>query len=103
MENSPFSSVAQTVELVTLHGELDLAVRELLARQFGEVAALGRDVLVDMSDVTYLDSSAIGALVGLRRELAERNAGMVLRMSRNAAYRLVEIAGLTTVFDIELV
>ena len=103
MENSPSSSVADAVELVTLHGELDLAERQLLTRQFEAIATRGRDVVIDMSDVTYLDSSAIGALVGLRRELSDRNAGLVLRMRRNAAYRLIEIAGLTAVFRIELV
>ena len=92
----------ERVATVALHGELDLSMRSQLRERFEEASQRAVDVIVDLTGVTYMDSSAISALIALHRELFERNGTLQLHMKRNAAYRLVEIAGLTDVFDIRL-
>jgi anti-anti-sigma factor len=84
--------------LIALSGEFDLAGRP------GLDAALerGRDasiVILDLAGTTYLDSSAIGAFIILRRTIVERPGGGVAlaRVSPHIA-RIVEIAGLSAIF-----
>ena len=54
-------------------------------------------VVVDLSGVTFMDSSGIGALVSGRRRLAE-GAGMRLVCTQPTVVRLFELTGLTAVF-----
>lgn len=103
MEESTFATIPGRGKTVSLSGELDLASRHSLRATFEEAAATSCDVTVDMTEVTYMDSSAISALISLHRELYERNRSMRIRMRRNAAYRLLEIAGLNTIFEMEIV
>jgi hypothetical protein len=42
-------------------------------------------------------------LIALYRRLQERDGALRVRLHRNAAYRLLEIAGLTGVLPLELV
>lgn len=88
---------------IALSGDLDLAVRADLEERFEAAAREAQKVTVDLTDVAYMDSSAIGALISLYRRVDERNGTLCLRMHRNAAYRLLEIAGLTGVLPIEIV
>ncbi len=82
--------------VLAVAGEIDLATAPQLADCL--VAATDRDVAVDLSEVTFLDSSGLSALVAGSRALAE--GGHVLRTfgERDAIRRVLEISGLDAVF-----
>jgi anti-anti-sigma factor len=89
------------VAIVTLRGEHDLATRPeitaALARAGGEA-----DVLVDLSDCTFIDSSVIGALVAAFQAFAERGRRLELAIPPDAAaiQRVAHVAGLRTFLTI---
>lgn len=86
--------------MVRLTGEIDIAVRdEVLAKL--QAAAKQSDIVdVDLSTVTYADSTALGLLIGLRNQLRQRG-GKVRLISPTARVRkLLELAGLDRVFEI---
>lgn len=60
---------------IRLEGRLDalraLALRAELDEVVGKAAPERRDVIVDLTDVTFLDSAALAALVRLRRQCAD--------------------------------
>ncbi len=103
LRDTPFVTVPDGERTITLSGDLDLAMREQLVEQFTEAARNSRHVTVDLTEVTYMDSSAIGALISLYRGVRERAGTFRVRLRRNAAYRLLEIAGLTGVLTLEVV
>lgn len=70
-------------------------------QQFTDAARESQQVTVDLTDVTYMDSSAIGTLISLYRNVIEHGGTMRVRLRRNSAYRLLEIAGLTGVLPLE--
>ena len=72
-------------------------------QQFADAARESRAVTVDLTDVTYMDSSAIGTLIALYRDVTKYGGTMRVRLRRNSAYRLLEIAGLTGVLPLEVV
>ncbi len=82
-----------------LGGELDLAakpaVNELVRRRLAD-AAITR-LVIDLSGVTFIDSSGIGTLIGCRN-LAER-AGKVLQ-AIGAQGRVARVLELTGVGDL---
>ena len=82
-------------------GEVDVYSAPRLREAFTQAAgdAPVRGVVVDLSGVTFMDSSGIGSLVSGRRRLAE-GAGMRLVCAQPTVVRLFELTGLTAVFPL---
>jgi anti-sigma B factor antagonist len=57
----------------------------------------GRPVVLDLAEVQFMDSSGLGALVGLRKRLGW-GVRIVLAGLRSPVYRVFEIARMTEVF-----
>jgi anti-sigma B factor antagonist len=84
--------------IVALKGEIDLenspAARELL---LGSVAE-NRNLLVDLSGVTYIDSSGVASLVEALQASRKNGTGFALAAASEAARRVLELARLDKVF-----
>lgn len=87
--------------VVVLAGELDLADAPAVSSQLHAAAGADGRVVVDLHGVTFIDSTAIGALVGVQRALKERGGTMVLRRPSRAVARLLELTALDRLFEIE--
>jgi anti-anti-sigma factor len=81
-------------------GDIDLAAVE----EFIAVVrvSLGRctTVELDLGEVTFIDSSGLGALVRLRKEADAKGSSLYLREVGVATDRLLQLAGLSEYFDI---
>ncbi|HEU4321015.1 MAG TPA: STAS domain-containing protein [Acidimicrobiia bacterium] len=88
--------------VVVVAGEFDAAVVSSFERSVGDVIAdpLPRAV-IDLDDVTILDSSAIGALLRLRRDLARLQCELSLRSSRDYHRQIIAVTGLTDFLPFE--
>ena len=80
------------VHVVTLHGELDLANAERVRTALIEVA--GSTVVVDLGDLSFLDSSGIAALLGARKRILAAGHGFELRGAQGMVRRVLELTGL---------
>lgn len=89
--------------VLVVGGAIDLATRErFLDRGYEMIKTSTSDeVLIDLADVTFLDSLGIGALVQLNRASAEVNKTMVLRNPSERVYSLLRRIGLDTAWPIE--
>jgi anti-anti-sigma factor len=86
--------------VVTVSGELDLAVSPALEKQLSDALARGRDVVVDLSGVTFIDSVSLGTLT-LGLEGAEQaGCRFFLIVSDPAVLRVFELTGLANHFTI---
>jgi anti-anti-sigma factor len=86
-----------SVTVVRLSGDLDLAVREQLARTLADAAAPGPSELqIDLSRVTFLDSS------GLHELLAARELGpeVVIVAPSPPVRRVFDLTAVTPLFRI---
>ena len=86
--------------VVSFAGEVDLEhaprAREILLEQVGRQ----RRVLVDLSEVDYIDSSGIASLVEAFQKAKKTGAGFALAAPNPAALRVLELARLDRVFRI---
>lgn len=85
---------------IWLSGEIDLATVPQLTAAFDQgLAADPTTVVLDLSAVTFVDSTGIGAIVGLRN--ATRIAGIALTLVPGPAnvMRVLTLSGLTEAFD----
>lgn len=85
---------------IALNGELDLvSVAEF--RAFVEDDMRGKqDVLLDLRDVSYLDSVTIRMLLGIHRTLSDRKQRMTLVQPPSVGRRILDIAGIGNVIPI---
>ncbi len=86
--------------VVVLSGEIDVAAApELHEALLGEVASF-RFTVVDLSGVTFLDSSGLSVLVTALRRARERAEDVVLCAPTAGVRRVLELAGLAEVFHV---
>lgn len=80
--------------VVSVRGELDMSTTTKLTEALAEAAPAAARVVVDLSAVSFLDSSAIGTLVTAGR--ARNDAGGRLQIGPRSAIvdRVLEITGL---------
>ena len=88
---------------VSLAGELDLAVERELAPSFDAlIGAHTRAVVINVSNVSFVDLYGLRCLAGLAQAAAERNATFRVRglspLSRQVI-RLAELSGLEDAYD----
>jgi anti-sigma B factor antagonist len=86
--------------VLTVSGEVDVEVSdELFAAGLGAISAAGTGLRVDLSGVTFMDSSGLAALIGIRNECSELKSLSLVAPSRQVR-RLLEITGLAESFDV---
>jgi anti-sigma B factor antagonist len=79
--------------IVALHGELDLASAEGLAGALVDLA--GSTLVVDLADLSFMDSSGIGALVTARKRIRAQGLGdLVVTRPTAIVQKALEIVGL---------
>ena len=85
------------VTVVAIRGDLDPHVSPSVQRVLKEVFDRGAErVLLDLTDVTFLDSTGIAAIVGGHAEAVEREARFVC-VSGEGTVRKLEWTGLSGV------
>jgi anti-sigma B factor antagonist len=88
--------------IVRASGKLTLGEgTSLLRDQVEELAASGpRWILLNMTDVTYIDSAGIGTLVEARNTILKAGGEMKLLNLGKRAHQLLQITKLYTVFEV---
>ena len=86
---------AEEVRVVVVTGELDAFVAPELSAAFAEVAReLEPRVVVDLDRVSFMDSTALGLVVRVARELREAGGQLRVVLPRGSARRIFEITAL---------
>ncbi len=80
--------------LIRVKGELDMAATPDAHRGHRRVPRAARASHLDLSGVTFLDSSAIGALVASGREVGEAGSRLEIGPRSDIVNRVLEITGL---------
>jgi anti-sigma B factor antagonist len=86
--------------VVALSGEIDMEEAPKVRRALLDSMKQKRDILVDLAQVTYIDSSGIASLIeGLQAARKQKNDLALVSVSQRAR-RVLELARLDKVFTI---
>jgi anti-sigma B factor antagonist len=86
---------------VTLSGEIDLTAQPQLRSCLAKaLTARPAQIVIDMTDLTFIDSSGLAALVIAHQQLTPARGGLVLTNVPAVAMRVLEITGLHHVFSV---
>jgi anti-sigma B factor antagonist len=86
--------------VVRAAGDIDIAAAEEFLEVVRDVLGRCTAVEVDLGDVTFIDSSGLGALVRMRKEAGDKQVSLRLTNVSAATDRLLRLTGLSEFFDI---
>jgi anti-sigma B factor antagonist len=87
--------------VISLAGEVDLDTAPEFKQQLLDVIGKGaKEVVVDFSDTTFIDSTTLGVLVGGVKRLRTHDGQLSLVCSDRNITKIFEITGLDRVFTI---
>lgn len=94
--------VSRNTEVLAVHGDLDLRVApELRARITRSIDGGAPSLVIDLSHVTFLDSMALGVLLGATKRLRALGGELRLVVPQTDVRRIFEITLLDHVLDID--
>jgi anti-anti-sigma factor len=79
--------------IVRPHGAMDIARRDELSASLRQCTG---DVVVDLSDVDFLDATCLAVLLAKRAHLVEHGGTLRLREPHGIVSRMLEAAGVAT-------
>lgn len=95
------TSEAGEVHIVHVAGEIDVTSAAVLRDALEALIADGRRRLtLDLSDVTFLDSTGLGIVVGRLKRLARHGGTMTVAASHERVLRVFSITGLDQLLEI---
>jgi anti-anti-sigma factor len=90
---------AEGVAVIVLHGELDMAATPSV-RSHVDAASSGRALVLDLAEVTFLDSSMLKELLRASTELDRYETPLVLAAVPIAVQRLLDLTRTSGLFTI---
>jgi anti-sigma B factor antagonist len=92
---------ADGTTVVAVGGEIDVYTAPRLRDKFTELVAAGSyDIIVDMQNVEFLDSTGLGVLVGGLKKVRAHEGSLDLVCNQDRLLKIFRIIGLAKVFVI---
>ncbi len=92
--------LAHDTSLLSVEGDLDLASAPSLKWALADLQSAGsRHVVVDLAKVSFIDSTALGVLVGAQRGL-DPGVKLAIACAEENVLRIFELTGLDGMFEI---
>lgn len=87
--------------IIAVAGEIDLYTAPMFKRALTQTIDGGHsDLLVDMTQVSYMDSSGFGTLLGVTKKVRPSGGSVNLIGCNEAIHRMLKITRLNTIFGI---
>jgi anti-anti-sigma factor len=94
-------TIEQIDGVVVAAGELDLAAAPQFQHAVEAMFPPGQPLVLDLSDVTYMDSSGIAALVWLWKRAGSTADAVTLRRPHPQVLHVLDLTHMTDVFRID--
>lgn len=89
-----------SIPVVAVRGDIDVSTAPKLGQWLQEVADEGhKEVHIDLSEVSYMDSEGLKILIRLRNSLGE-DGDVTIRGAKGSVLRVLQISGLPRFFRI---
>jgi anti-sigma B factor antagonist len=98
-ESASGPSGASTLRIL---GELDISTADQLRRAVAPYLTPGTRLVLDLSQVTFCDSTGLAVLVGFHKRLAAAGGGLELYAPVQRVLHLLTITGLNRVFPVHV-
>ena len=94
-------TVSQQNSVVTVAGEIDLATAGDMEKGVLDAEAAGSPLVIDLREVTFIDSTGISVLVGAAARSEERGQRCTVRAVQPMMRRVFRLMALEVILDFE--
>jgi anti-sigma B factor antagonist len=89
------------LQIIRARGELDLYAAPELKRRLGDAIDGGKTrIVVDLTDAAFMDSTALGVLLGALRRLRVRDGSLAVASNQPSILRILAVTGMDQVLDL---
>jgi anti-sigma B factor antagonist len=100
-DTARLSIASRDAEVYELTGEIDAHTAPQLAAHFDPLpSGLEGSLILDMAEVTFMDSSGLRVLIELNRRTSAAGVTLTVRAPSRAVARIIEISGLSDVIEV---
>jgi anti-sigma B factor antagonist len=94
-------SLDDSTHLIAVAGEVHVSTAPEFSERLNDAIATGKTgVVIDMTDVAFIDSTGLSVLLNALRRVTRQHGALSLAVSNPTVLRLFEITRLDTTFDI---
>jgi anti-sigma B factor antagonist len=86
--------------VVSVSGEVDLATSPELRDALNAALEASTQVVIDLSQVSFLDSTGLGVLVQAHQRAEAEGASLRLVVTESSVRRVIDVTGLSRVFSL---
>lgn len=105
MESSELKVTKEFLEgntQIILSGEIDIYTSQTFKNELNEVVSSSKgDIYIDCRELTYIDSTGLGILVGALKEKRKENGDIYISNLKDNIKKLFVITGLDKLFKLE--
>jgi anti-sigma B factor antagonist len=94
--------VEQAIPVLVLRGECDLATKDQLCEPLDQAVVRGGLIVLDLRELTFMDSSGLGVLYSAAKNLGNRGT-LALYGAQGVVSRVMETVGIEQVSNITVV
>lgn len=97
----PYGDLSVTVHTVQIRGEMDIESAPAIRDALGRLVAEGRNhIIIDLQEVPYLDSTALGVLLTALKRVLEKRGRLVLVSNNPKINRVFSITGVSKILSL---
>ena len=89
------------ISTVSLNGEIDMDVTDKAKEVIFPLIESGKDVHINLKDVTYMDSSGISVLIESHQKALEKKTKVVLKEISKSVLKVIMMAKLEQILNLE--
>ena len=94
-------AIDSDTQLVRAQGELDLYAAPEFKRLLAETIESGKvRIVVDLTDAAFMDSTALGVLLGALKRLRVRDGTLAVVSEQPTILRILDVTGMDQVLDL---
>jgi anti-sigma B factor antagonist len=92
---------AEGAAAAAVRGELDLSTAaEMRDQLYGLLARGGTHLTLDVTELTFIDSTGLGVIVAVLKRSREAGGNLVLKGPSRSARKVLDISGLARIIDV---
>jgi len=88
--------------VISVKGEIDIySAPDFKERLYQSINDVQQNIILDFSDLSYIDSMGLGILVGALKRVKEKDRNITIKNPKSTVRKLFRITGLDKAFIIE--
>ena len=88
------------ISTVFLNGEIDMDVADKAKTVISPLIEAGKEVHINLKDVSYMDSSGISVLIESHQKAGEKNTKVILKDISNPVLKVIMMAKLEQILNL---